>query len=858
MSSLGPLFKREFFGYFRSPVAYVFLVIFLLASVGSTFFLGGLYESNQASLNSFFYFLPWLFLVLVPAIGMRLWAEERHSGTIELLFTLPVSHWEAVLAKFLASWLFLSIAIILTFPLVLTVFYLGNPDLGVIVSSYGGAILMGGAFLAITSLTSSITKNQVISFILGVVIGFLMILVGWGVFTDILTSILPVGAVDAIASIGFMPHYLPLIRGVIDSRDVLYFLGIIGASLGLTVLALSSLSNESTIRKTRFFRSIQGVAFLVLSVACLSVILGRFFFRVDMTEDKVYSLSEGSLNIAQRFEDPVTIQLYFSKSLAGVPVMIKTYASRVEEVLKEYVAHSDGNIRLEVIDPKPDTNEEIWARKYGISGIPTSDGDEFYLGAAFLSAEKEIQIPYLDSRKEEFLEYDISEALVKLGTTSKPKLGIMSSIPVMGDPRQGPQGAQPWAFIQGLNNFFEVQPIELTTDHINEDIGTLVLIHPKGLSDKTQYAIDQFVVRGGRLIVAVDPFSRVDMMMSQQGGAPGQMPQASSDLPKLLAHWGVKYISSEIVGDPNRATRIQVGSQAISYPYFMSLAEQDLSRDHKISSQLSQMLFAESGSIAFDKKEDYVWEDLIKTSSVSGVQNAMMAGFMGPESLASQFKAENKQRTLAGLLRGKFKSAFSNSLNGRAHLPAAKVEGIVLIAADVDFLHDSNSVETFRFGSQVIMRPRNDNLNFLINAAEFMGGNPDLISIRSSGRVNRPFTKVLEIQQEAQKRWKSKEESLSEQLNQLQSRLASLQQKRTDGNTSSLSPEQQAEIEKFRQEEVKIRQQRREVRKNLREDIESLGHRLVALNMTVVPFLVILFAIFVFIKREKRARGEMS
>jgi ABC-2 type transport system permease protein len=231
MASFVPIFKREFFSYFRSPVAYVFIIIFLLASVGCTFFIGNLYESNQANLTPFFMFLPWLYLVLVPAVGMRLWAEELRSGTIELLFTMPVTVEEAVLAKFAAGWAFLGIALLMTFPLVLTINYLGTPDNGVIFAGYVASFLMAGAFLAIASLTSALTKNQVISFIIGVVASFFLILVGWGLFTDILSSFLPTMMVDMIASLGFMTHYLPIVRGVIDMRDVLYFLLVIAGAL---------------------------------------------------------------------------------------------------------------------------------------------------------------------------------------------------------------------------------------------------------------------------------------------------------------------------------------------------------------------------------------------------------------------------------------------------------------------------------------------------------------------------------------------------------------------------------------------------------------------------------------------------
>lgn len=240
MGTFGPLFRREFFGYFRSPVAYVFIVIFLLASVGCAFFLGGLYESNQADLTPFFNYLPWLYLVLVPAVGMRLWAEERRAGTIELLFTWPTTMTELVLSKFLAGWAFLCVALALTFPLWLTVGYLGDPDHGVIVAGYLGSALVAGAYLAVTSLTSALTKNQVVAFILGVIICFVLVLLGWGVFTGMLAAVFPAWMVDLVSSIGFVTHFRSISRGLIDTRDVVYFASVIVVALSLNAMALEA------------------------------------------------------------------------------------------------------------------------------------------------------------------------------------------------------------------------------------------------------------------------------------------------------------------------------------------------------------------------------------------------------------------------------------------------------------------------------------------------------------------------------------------------------------------------------------------------------------------------------------------
>lgn len=238
MLQIAPVFKREFLGYFRSPVAYVFLTVFLVASVGLTFFLGRFFKANLASLESFFQLHPWLFLFLIPAAGMRLWSEEKRTGTIELLFTLPITVLDAVLGKFLAAWVFLSVAILLSFPLVMTLGFLGQPDWGVIIASYLGSILMAGGYLGVCSLTSALTKNQVISFVLSVIVCLALLLLGASIFNEILASVFPIWLVDILANFSFTTHFDAFLKGIIDPKDVVFFLSLIGFSLFLNVLVL--------------------------------------------------------------------------------------------------------------------------------------------------------------------------------------------------------------------------------------------------------------------------------------------------------------------------------------------------------------------------------------------------------------------------------------------------------------------------------------------------------------------------------------------------------------------------------------------------------------------------------------------
>ncbi|MFI5357677.1 MAG: ABC transporter permease [Opitutales bacterium] len=238
MSQVLPVLKREFLGYFRSPVGYVFLISFLVLAVGLAWFVGGFFTANLASLDSYFVFLPWIFVVIVPAAGMRLWSEEKRTGTLELLFTLPITPLEAVLGKFLAAWAFLALAILLSFPLALTVGYLGSPDWGVIASGYCGSLLMAGAYLGVCSLTSALTKNQVISFVVSLLVCLVLVFLGWSVFGGILGSVLPVWLVDLLSNFSFTTHFNAFTKGIIDPKDVMFFLSLTGFTLFLNVVAL--------------------------------------------------------------------------------------------------------------------------------------------------------------------------------------------------------------------------------------------------------------------------------------------------------------------------------------------------------------------------------------------------------------------------------------------------------------------------------------------------------------------------------------------------------------------------------------------------------------------------------------------
>lgn len=609
-----------------------------------------------------------------------------------------------------------------------------------------------------------------------------------------------------------------------------------------------------------------GLGILVLVVLSINIISSRLHGRIDVTAEKVYTLSDGTKDILQGLKNDVEVKFYFSQSIKELPVQLKTYGARVEEVLTEYAARSGGKISFSSVDPKPDTDEEEWARKYGIQGMDLPSGSQLFFGVAFLQGNSEVAIPYLDPRREEFLEYDLSEALLRSQKSEKHKIGIMSSLPVMQDLALSDyQNSMPteWAFVSELRKSFDVSEVATSATSIAKDLAVLIIHHPKNLPESTLFAIDQFVLGGGRLIVAVDPMSRVDQMQQARNmsGSQGMPQDSSSNLKRLFDAWGVLHDSQQLVGDADHSVMINAGGQEMSYPFFINFVNTGLSKASVITGNLNTFMFTEGGFVDVKPESGTTLEPLISTTKTAGTVTPMYGGFSNPLMLVPNLKSGDKELVLAGIFTGKFKTAFPQGRpageggqeEGDFVKEAAKENSIIVIG-DSDFIFDNNAVEKMRFLNQVMVRPKNGNLAFLINAVDFLGGSKELISIRSKGRVARPFSVVEDLQRKAQEHWKKVEEDLSNQIAEVQKKLNDLQAKRADGASFQMTPEQQAEIAKFREEERQVRKKRREVRKNLREDIEALGNQLAVANLFFVPACVSGFGIATFIRRARRGQ----
>jgi ABC-type uncharacterized transport system involved in gliding motility auxiliary subunit/ABC-type transport system involved in cytochrome c biogenesis permease component len=852
------IIKKELASYFVSPVAFIFLVIFLITQMGFTFILGRFFDSNNASLEIFFTFHPWLYLFLVPAIGMRLWAEEKREGTIEFLMTLPVSLYQLIIGKFVASWIFLGVALLLTFPVIITVFYLGSPDLGPIFTGYFASWLMAGAYLAITSFTSSLTKNQVISFITSVVICFVLVLLGFGVFQQYL-SFLGTTTADFLANLGFITHFQPAMRGVIDFRDLVYFLSIIAFFLALNTAVLEQRgASGSRTTATKNLANATNVVILFFALIATNFVFSYVRLKADFTADGLYTLSEGSEKIVEKIDDEATIKYFFSATMEGLPVMVKNYGKRVQEVLEEFASMS-GNLKLEVYNPKPDSDEEELAAKHGVFGVQAGAGEQFHMGAAVLFRDKTYKIPFFDPRKETFLEYDIASMLSKLTTSSdKRKLGILSGV-MFAPPAMPPQfggGQQPedtWAFRKELEKTMEVKELSKDIEEIPEDVSTLLVFHPKDFNEKTVYAIEQFILRGGKAIIAVDPSAKSDAQKNNPYAQYGMQQGSSSNIPKIFEMLQIDYSADKVAADKDNAARVNSPQGPVRFPFWISADKSAFNGDIVVTNQLKTGLFVESGFFTPKKGAPIKYTSLVNTSANSGTIEKSRLTFMQPQDYDS-FTRSDKPLSLAGIVQGKFKSTFSDkpaeSKHSGKHIVEAKEELTVVVIGDIDFANNAYSIRELNFFGQTIVQPINQNITFLANSLEFIAGSPELISIRSRGSFSRPFEKVEEIEKKAQSKWFQVEKELTGKIQSLQTKLNELQRAKTEGNQLALSSAQEEEIRRFQKEQIRFKKERREVRKNLRQDIEVLGTVLTASNMGIIPLFVLLFGVFVYVRRS--------
>lgn len=613
-------------------------------------------------------------------------------------------------------------------------------------------------------------------------------------------------------------------------------------------------------------QTLTGGTLAVLAVLLVAIIiLSNQLLRgvqVDLTQNKLYTLTSGTRQILAELKEPVNLYLFFSdQGTEGFP-QIRTYAIQVRELLEEVARQSAGKVRLQVIDPMPFSEEEDRASAFGLQAIPTGNGEEtIFFGLAGTNAtDGQMAIPFFQPNKESFLEYDVAKLIHGLTLDNKPVVGVISGLKMGPDFDQATRQIQPgWATYRSWQELFDLRMLNAAgTTQIDGEIKTLLLVHPKNLSEDTQYAIDQFVLRGGKLLVFVDPNAEMDSA-AQATGDPSAAGSVGSDLPRLFKAWGVEYNPAQVLLDAQNALTIQdqTGKQ-VRHAAILGMHEANLNQTDPITAQLSSINFSTAGVIRMAQDAPLVLTPLVQSSAESMLVEAERVKYLpDPAALLDGFVASKNHYVVAGLLEGKLKTAFAER-GGPQHLAESKEPAHIMVIADTDVLTDRLWVMVQNVFGQQIMNAFANNGDFAGNAVDQFAGSPALINIRGRGASARPFTTVEALRHRADERYRATERQLNQELAETEQKLNELQQGKSDQTSMVLSPEQKAELERFQKRKLEIRKELRKVRRQLDADIEDLGWRLKVINIFLVPALLVAVVLVYRAWRRRRAVPRMQ
>lgn len=621
---------------------------------------------------------------------------------------------------------------------------------------------------------------------------------------------------------------------------------------------------------------------LIVAYCSLTLVTSRWLApeRFDLTTDGLYTLSPGTRQIIDNARRPLWLTLYFSQHATRDLPQLRSYEQRVAEMLQEIVARSHGHIHLQVVDPVPYSDDETSAEGNGLTPMSGgSNGERVFFGlvgstrpsatdiAPDASADtpgdknaktvdRTLPIPFFDPLRETFLEYDVAKLLYQLSEPEKPRIGLITALPVMGDPLQG---TPPWAAVQQLRQLFDVETLDAgKLKNIDKSIQVLLLIHPKNLSSDAQYALDQYVLGGGHLVVFVDPFAESDPVQLAEDSLAGTN-NHSSNLPRLFADWGVAYNPDQVVLDRGRALQIELAGTNLAHPAMLGLGTQELNRDDVVTASLQRVNVSTAGHFDLLPNANTRLIPLMQSSADAEVvpTQRVIDASNNPSNLLQGYQPQNQNYVIAARLRGPFVSAFPELAKRPGHLAASPANAEVILVADTDVLTDRLWVETQNFLGQPLLSAFANNGDFINNLVDNLSGSSALLSIRGRSSSQRPFTRVDALRHAADRKFLQKKQELESELADTKQRLSELQPAKGERDTAT-SAEQKQEIEQFLRRQLAISKELRDVQHQLNAEIDALGMRLKVINIVVLPVLITIIGLLYGWRRIRRNRRQRA
>jgi gliding motility-associatede transport system auxiliary component len=623
-----------------------------------------------------------------------------------------------------------------------------------------------------------------------------------------------------------------------------------------------------------FLYSTAGVAIMFVVLLAFYAVTSAAKDRVDLTSEKAFTLSPGTKKILAKLDAPVTIRFYCTQGDTAMPTSLRTYAQHIEDLLAEYQQAGKGKIVVQKFDPQPDSDAEDSARLDGVDGQATAPfgGDKVYLGLVVSMLDQKVAIPWLPPDQERLLEYDISRAVARVINPTPPTIGLMSALPVFGSEpnpmmqRMGQSASEPWTFVSELKKSFTVREIPMTASKIDDDIGVLLVVHPRDITEATQYAIDQFVLRGGKLLAFLDPHAWVDQKHDQMAQVLGES-SGQSSLGTLLKAWGLDMDMNKVLADMTFAGHQQNGAVL---PTVLLINKDGVNPDDIVTSQIDNLVLAYAGAFAGKPADGLKETVLIHSSPESELVEGVTAS-IAAEQITKDFKAAGVDYAMAVRLTGKFKTAFPDGppkaaaddkdagkdQSKETQLKESKTDGVVILVADSDMLADQVCVQVRNFMGYRVVQPINGNLNLLQSLVEQLSGDSDLISLRSRASLNRPFTRLKEMEAKAGREFEDQLKELETKKSETERKISELQSAKA-GNDQKfiLSPEQQKELVNYQATVAEANKNLKLTRKKLRKETDSLEFWTKVANIGAMPVLVAVTGIVLAFYKRKRTAAQ--
>lgn len=830
MNKLTAIVKNELIRYFISPLAYVYLLSFLLLNGSFAIYFGHFFDRGSADLLSMFVYQPWLYLLFIPGISMRLWAEEFRNKTVVQIVTMPVSVTQLVWGKFLASWLFCALALVLTFPFWLTVNLLGNPDNGVIAVGYLASFILAGCMLAISQTMSALTKNQVIALVLAVVANLIFFLSGLEYVLAFFRLFAPLPIIDMIASFSFITHFNTMAAGLIELRDAVFFISLILLFNFTTVLIVSFKTSGSS----RQLKSGQRDYYILVFVLLLAGFVGLNLLannvlrgvQYDFTEEKVYTLTEATEAVLKNLREPVTAKLYYSRVLEERNPDLRQMFDKLRILLRRYADIAGDKFDYRIYDPEPLSEREDQALAAGLQPLPIIDMNRNAYFGITLTDELDNRkvIPFFAMERLNFLEQDLTSKIFALGHEKKT-VGLLTPLAMFDTMQDNNMVTPKWEIINQISEFFNIKKIEKPGDI--EGVDVLMMVHPRNMSPEMIQKIRDYTLGGGRILAFADPAAEASRLFS-----PDNNDLEPSDFAGLDELWGFRFATEAVAADLNNSITVDATSSYKTNPTFTQdilqfiLTPKNFNQRADETQELKSILFASASVIVplyNNSRLNFI--PLMKTSIVSELMPAAAAQkSIDPAVILQNFKPDTKEKIIAAKVVSLDK--------------ASPFE--VIAVADTDMLYDAFWSKSQTVLDTAYVVPLLDNANFVLNALESLSGGESLIGLRGKSALKRPFAKVEKIRKNNERAFKVKEAEIFKKINQAKDNLQQVWGKKNFEERDNFTADELALIAGIRKNLESLRDELAGIKDSLNREIDRMDTGVKFLNIYLLPLLLAL------------------